>query len=317
MVAPSKATTQSAPLNVNESSPIKRLKVALSDALKLDAPAPPLPLLSTPPPSITPSPMPVLDLSHHLDHSTTTSSGSVPATSARDLLAGTHAHWLVSDQPITSADCFDIFDTPPDTALHPSSIPSNSTNASAKPDLAALSPDELWAYTKSLLNHSHNLVDVLKAQQIQIQIRLDGMVISQLQGQIYQKEQHTNRQGSLTTLTTIATDPVFIDVVKEIENATKMKKAKQEANQAARAMKKALCDNIALFSPFPPYSGDLHSLRSLRYPSANPALAPAPLPIPLLPFLLPMTCVSYYRLFLMLPGCALYFLMFVSFSACY
>jgi len=29
-------------------------------------------------------------------------------------------------------------------------------------------------------------------------------------------------------------------VVKEIENATKMKKAKQEANQAARAMKKAL-----------------------------------------------------------------------------
>jgi len=238
MVAPSKATSQSAPLNVNESSPIKRLKVALSDALKLDAPAPPLPLLSTPPPSITPSPMPVPDLSHHLDHPTTTSSGSVPATSARDLLAGTHAHWLVSDRPITSADRFDIFDTPPDTALHPPSIPSNSTNASAEPDLAALSPDELQAYTKSLLNHSHNLVDVLKAQRIQI--GLDGMVISWLQGQIYQKEQRTNRQGSLTTLTTIATDPVFIEVVKEIKNTTKMKKVKQEANQAARAMKKAL-----------------------------------------------------------------------------
>ena len=123
-------------------------------------------------------------------------------------------------------------------ALHPPPIPSDSTNSSAELDFTALSHEELQAYTKSLLNHSHNLVDVLKAQQIQI--GLDGMVISQLQGQIYQKEQCTNRQGSLTTLTTIATDPVFIEVVKEIENATKMKKAKQEANQAARAMKKAL-----------------------------------------------------------------------------
>jgi len=45
MTAPSKATSWSAPLNINESSPIKRLKVALSDALELDAPAPPLPAL--------------------------------------------------------------------------------------------------------------------------------------------------------------------------------------------------------------------------------------------------------------------------------
>jgi len=238
MMAPSKVTSQSTQLNVNESSPIKRLKIALSDALKLDAPAPPLPLPLTSPPSITLSPVPMLDLSHHLYHPTTTSSGSGLATSAIDLLAGTHAHWLVSDRPITSADRFDIFDTPPDTSLHPPPIPSDPKNSSAEPDFTSLSPDELQAYTRSLLNHSHNLVDVLKAQRIQI--RLDGMVISQLQGQIYQKEKHTNRQGSLTTLTTIATDPVFIEVVKEIENATKMKKAKQEANQAARAMKKAL-----------------------------------------------------------------------------
>ena len=105
----------------------------------------------------------------------------------------------------------------------------------------ALSPDELRAYTKSLLNHSTNLVDVLKAQRIQI--GLDGMVISWYQGQIHQKEQHANRQGFLTTLTTIATDPVFVEVVKEIENATKMKKAEKEANQAAKAMRKALKAN--------------------------------------------------------------------------
>ena len=48
-------------------------------------------------------------------------------------------------------------------ALHPPPIPSDPTNPSAEPDLTAFSPDELWAYTKSLLNHSHNLVDVLKA----------------------------------------------------------------------------------------------------------------------------------------------------------
>jgi len=243
MMAPSKATSWSAPLSINESSPIKRLKVALSDALELDAPAPPLPLLLTSLPSITPSPVPVQDMSHQLDSHTTSSSGPGPAMSARDLLSSTHAHWLVSEGPITSADRFEIFDTPPDSALHPPPIPNNPSNTSIEPDLTTLSPDELQAYTKSLLNHSHNLIDVLKAQRIQI--GLDGMVIGWYQRQICQKEQRANRKGSLTTLTTIATDPVFIEVVKGIENATKMKKAKQEANQVAKAMRKLLKANGA------------------------------------------------------------------------
>jgi len=53
----------------------------------------------------------------------------------------------------------------------------------------------------------------------------------------------------------------------------------------------------------------------LQYPSSNPT--PAPLPIPLSPSLLPMTRVLYYRLFLVIPDCILYSLMFLSFSACY
>ena len=96
--------------------------------------------------------MPGLDLSHQLDSHTTISSGFAPAMSAIDLLSGTHAHWLVSDQPITSADRFDIFDMPSDSALQPPPIPNNPANTSTEPDLMELSPDELWAYTKSGLH---------------------------------------------------------------------------------------------------------------------------------------------------------------------
>ncbi len=77
---------------------------------------------------------------------------------------------------------------------------------------------------------------MLKAQRIQI--GLDGMVTRHFQQQIYQKEWHTKRQGSLTTLATIATEPVFIAVVKGIKKAAKAKKAKKEAGQEAHARRK-------------------------------------------------------------------------------
>ena len=54
MMAPSKVTSSHAPLHINESSLIKRLKTALSDALKLDVPAPPpLPLTNPHTPVVT------------------------------------------------------------------------------------------------------------------------------------------------------------------------------------------------------------------------------------------------------------------------
>jgi len=67
------------------------------------------------------------------------------------------------------------------------------------------------------------------------------------------------------------------------------------------------CDNIALFSPFPPYSDSLRSLRSLRHPPSASAPAPASFPIP--SFLPPlfMTRVPYYGLFLMFPDLYLVF----------
>ena len=42
----------------------------------------------------------------------------------------------------------------------------------------------------------------------------------------------------LTTLATIAIDPVFIEVVKEIEKAAKVKKEKKEARQEASTRRK-------------------------------------------------------------------------------
>jgi len=76
------------------------------------------------------------------------------------------------------------------------------------------------------------------------------MVIRCFQQQIYQKEQHAKRQGSLTTFATIATESVFIEVVKEIEEAAKAKKAK-EARQEASARRKCSARKGKLGSKVP------------------------------------------------------------------
>lgn len=175
MLAPSKVTSSHAPLHINESSPIKRLKAVLSDALELDVPAPPLLPLTTPHTPVAASLTPELEIDHHLDTYTMTSGSSGSASNIRGILSSTHVHWLTSNAPITSANRFDIFVTPPDASLLPPPIPSDPANPATEPDLMKLSPDELSAYVKSLLNHSRDLAEVLKAQRIQI--GLDEMVI--------------------------------------------------------------------------------------------------------------------------------------------
>ena len=237
-MAPSKVTSLHAPLHVNESSPIKRLKATLSDTLELDVPARPLLPLMTPHTPVAASLALEPEIDHHLDTNTMISGSSGSASNARGLLSSTHVHWLASNAPITSANCFEIFTTTLDSSLIPPPVHNNPANPATEPDLTSLLPAELSAYIKSLLNHSHDLVDVLKAQRIQI--GLDEMVIRCFQQQVYQKEQCAKRQGSLTTLATIATEPVFIEVVKGIEKATKARKAKKEANQEAHTRRKAL-----------------------------------------------------------------------------
>ena len=95
-----------------------------------------------------------------------------------------------------------------------------------------------------LIGHSNDLVNVIKAQQIQI--RLDDMAIDRFQQQVYQKEQCGKTQGSLTTMVTIATESAFIDMVKEWENAANAKKARREATQKARVRKTILRDLKAM-----------------------------------------------------------------------
>jgi len=68
-----------------------------------------------------------------------------------------------------------------------------------------------------------------------------------------------------------------------------------------------MCDNITLFSPFPPYSDNLRSLRSLRHRSSASASAPAPFPIPSSPSPISMTRVSYHGHFLIFPDLYLVF----------
>src|SRR5258706_15359643 len=134
MMAPSKVTSLHAPLHINESSPIKRLKAALSDALELDMPAPPLLPLTTPHTPVATSLTPEPEIDHHLDTYTMTSGSSGSASNTRHLLSSTHVHWLASNEAITSADHFDIFTTPPDSSLLPPPVPNNPANPAAEPD---------------------------------------------------------------------------------------------------------------------------------------------------------------------------------------
>src|SRR5258706_120947 len=140
-----------------------------------------------------------------------------PAMMATSRVTSSHApiHINVSS-PIKrlndalSAVRFEIFATPPDSSLLPPPIPNDPANPAdpanhaAELDLTSLPHDELCAYVKSLIGHSTDLVNVIKAQRIQI--GLDDMAINQFQQQVYQKEQHGKMQCSLTTMPTIATE---------------------------------------------------------------------------------------------------------------
>jgi hypothetical protein len=115
--------------------------------------------------------------------------GPLSLTAISSQLAKTHAHWIVLTDPITNANRFEFFATPPDTSLLPPLIPNDPANPAdpaTKLDLRRLSHDELCAYAKSVIGHSHDLVGVLKAQRLQI--RLGEMVIKWLQWQVYQKD---------------------------------------------------------------------------------------------------------------------------------
>src|SRR5258706_16284235 len=138
MMAPSKVTSSHAPLHINKSSPIKRLKPALSDALELNVPAPPLLPLTTPHTPVAASLTPEPEINHHLDTYTMTSGSSGSALNTGHLLSSTYVHWLASNEAITSADHFNIFITPPDLPLLPPPVPNNPANPAAEPDLTQL-----------------------------------------------------------------------------------------------------------------------------------------------------------------------------------
>lgn len=258
MMATSRATSSHAPIHTNVSSPIKRLKEALSAALEYDVPTlPSLPLM-TPHTPVATSSTPESEIERHQDTHTMVSDGSGPVPNAGGLLSDTHVHWLTTIDPITSADRFEIFATPPDSSLDRPPIPNDPiepADPAAEPDLKNLSHEELCAYVKSLIGHSNDLVNVIKAQRIQI--GLDDMAINRFQQQVHRKEQRGKSQGSLTTMATIATESAFIEMVKERENAANAKRARREATQKATARKKTLKDlKAALHNAQEDLSGD-------------------------------------------------------------
>jgi hypothetical protein len=115
MMAPSRATSSHAPIHTNESSLIKRLKEVLSDVLEHNVPVlPPLPLM-TPHTPVAASLPPESDYQDHQDIYMMASGSSGPVLNAGGILAKTHAHWIVLTNPITNANCFKFFATPPDT----------------------------------------------------------------------------------------------------------------------------------------------------------------------------------------------------------
>lgn len=131
-----------------------------------------------------------------------------------------------------------------------------------------------------LISHSNDLVNVIKAQRIQI--GLDDMAINQFQQQVHQKEQHGKSQGSLTMMATIATEPAFIEMVKERENTANAKRARREATQKATARKKTLKDlKATLHNAQEDLSGDnsfdLHQIQvDLQELGVDSALATKP-----------------------------------------
>lgn len=118
VIATSRATSSHAPIHTNVSSLIKRLKEALSAALEHNVPTLPSLSLMTPHTPVATSLTPESEIEHHQDTYTMVSGGFGPVLNAGGLLSDTHAHWLTTIDPITSADHFEILATPPDSSLN-------------------------------------------------------------------------------------------------------------------------------------------------------------------------------------------------------
>lgn len=257
MMAPSRATSLTAPLMVKESSPLKKFKEYFSDALEATAPTPPTPVfltdITSPHSSVATSP----PSAHYSDCSLVPIvNQTVLGTTARDILAQTHAHWIISDEPATSADRLERFETPPDNALLLPCGPNASSSAPQEPITKNL-PEAMRLYINELEGYSKTLLNIVKTQRIQI--GLDGMALNKLQQQVYRKEQGSKKGASMTALAAIATEATFIDAVKAREDAAKAKKTQQEANKAARAAQAALKakDPAIIRSGHAPYYQDL------------------------------------------------------------
>ncbi len=240
-MAPSTATAHHGPSLIDEPSPCKAMRVAFNDLLTTSTPPLPSFLVTNP----------ALSLSSNSPPPSTASLDDAPMSSlepldtrspqqvAQELLQGTSAEWIVSNQPITVNDTLKPYHTPPVDSLQAPPMTLLPQYPSKDP-----SPGEINALineNSALRKHIDTLNQVIASQRVQL--TLATMAFNKTKNQLHEKARGTQdkaRQKLFDGKAQIVTAPEFKQLVHQLEEKHQLEKDEKAARAAARVAKAAV-----------------------------------------------------------------------------
>ena len=236
-MAPSTATAHNGPSLIDEPSPCKAMRVAFNDLLTTATPPIP-PFLITDPTisqssnSPPPSTASLVDASMASVEPPDTQS---PQQVAQELLQGTSAEWIVSNQPITINDTLKPYHTPPVDSLRapPMTLLPQHHSIDPSPEINALVNEN-----SALRKHIDTLNQVIASQRVQL--TLATMAFNKAKNQIHEKAQGTQdkaRQKLFDGKAQIVTAPEFKQLVHQLEEKHQLEKDEKAARAAAQVAK--------------------------------------------------------------------------------
>jgi len=164
-----------------------------------------------------------------------------PQQVAQELLQGTSAEWIVSNQPITINDTLKPYHTPPADALQAPPMTLLLKDHSQNPSPATADINALINENTALREHISNLNQVIASQHVQL--TLATMAFNKAKNQLHEKAQHTQdkaRSRLFDGKAQIVTGPEFKQLVKELEDRHQLEKDEKAACAEARVAKAAV-----------------------------------------------------------------------------
>ena len=157
-----------------------------------------------------------------------------PQQVAQELLQGTSAEWIVSNQPITINDVLKPYHTPPAAALQAPPMTLLPQHHSGDPSPATADTNALINENMALRQHIKSLNQVIASQCVQL--TLATMAFNKAKNQLHEKARHMQdkaRHRLFDGKAQIVTGPEFKQLVKELEDKCQLEKDEEAVHAEA------------------------------------------------------------------------------------